>query len=110
MIAALLVATSMMFAPVYLECQMTTSMEGDTPAETPWNWKITINEPEGRVDYAHTQASQSVRAIFTADEVQFDGFVISRTDLTFTRNFDFLGENKVSRGRCRVIEAPRRAF
>ncbi|MFN3930862.1 MAG: hypothetical protein ACK4JY_03850 [Brevundimonas sp.] len=110
MIAALWVATSMMFAPVYLECQMTTSLEGDTPAEAPWNWKITIHESEGRVDFTHSQGSHSVAAIFSADEVRFDGNVISRTDLTFTRNFDFIGENKVSRGRCRVVEAPRRAF
>lgn len=110
MIAALLAATSMMFAPVYLECQLTGNMEGDTPADTPWDWKVTIHEAEGRVDFAHSQGSDSVSALFTADEVRFDGFVINRNDLTFTRNFDLVGTVKVSRGRCRVVQTTGRAF
>jgi len=93
-------------APVYLECLL--SGGGDS---APLKWEITINEAEGRVDYSHPQHSDSVRAVFTANEVKFSSLVIDRTNLTITRSIT-IGSSPpiVSKGQCKLVERKNKAF
>lgn len=105
-------------APVYLECQLTGSTEGDTPSDRVWDWKLTINETEGRIDWSHPNASEHSAAVFTADTVRWENpgrflsasYVIDRRTLEITRTLSTGSEPMVSRGRCRVVQAPQRAF
>jgi hypothetical protein len=105
-------------APVYLECQLIQNSEGSTPAEHPWNWQITVNEAEGRVDFAHPAAADRTSAVFTADAVRWSNdsrylsttFLIDRTNLRITRSLTIGGDVKVSHGQCRVVRASERAF
>ena len=93
---------------VYLECQMTTNVRGETPPDTPWVWAITLNENEGWADYTNPNGSHRVAATFSASEVRFDSMSVNRETLAMTRHFAAL--NATSFGRCRIAEIKNRAF
>lgn len=111
-------AAPAMAAPVYLECQLTGAVEGDTPPDRAWDWKLTVNEAEGRVDWSHPNASERTAAVFTADTVRWENpgrflsasYLIDRTTLEMTRTLSTGDGPMVSRGRCRIVQAPQRAF
>lgn len=85
---------------IYLDCSVN---QGGEQVE----WKITLNEAEGIVDYDNVISGPQRRpARFTADAVYFIGFTLSRTDLSIKRKS--YGEWHI--GTCRVAEAKARAF
>jgi len=89
---------------VYLDC---TVNQGGQQVE----WKITLNEAEGVVDYDTVISGPQRRpARFTADAVHFVGFTLSRTDLSIRREVSILGKVELHSGICRLAEAKARAF
>ena len=108
MFTAMLAAVTM-FAPVYLECQLS-GTNGETAPNHPYNWQLTMNEAEGRVDWSHPQASNSTRAVFTANEVRWGNFTVDRRTMTFTRRTPMTSGDWVTTGKCRVAPPAQRAF
>lgn len=104
----ILTAALALSAPVYLECQMTGSVTGQTSPDAPWDWMITLNEADGWADYHNKNGSKRVAATFTAKEVVFDDFTINRINLQFIRYFQPL--NATSYGKCRLAPVEKRAF
>ncbi|WP_136163530.1 hypothetical protein [Sphingomonas flavalba] len=97
-------------APVYLKCQLAPGTKGgaggqDLAASAPMD--ITLNEDAGTVTYAFPTAARAytVRGIFTAEQVTFNGFSVDRTNLAFQRSTFGV----VDRGQCTLVEV-KRAF
>lgn len=89
---------------VYLDC---TVNQGGQQVE----WKITLNEAAGVVDYNTVISGPQRRpARFTADAVYFVGFTLSRTDLSIQREVSILGRVERHAGTCRLSEPQARAF
>lgn len=92
-------------APVYLKCQLDQGSKGgaggqDFATKAPMD--VTLNEDAGTVTYVFPEMGRAytVRGVFTADKVEFNGFAVDRTNLAFQR--DTLGI--VDRGRCALVE------
>ncbi|MDB5678386.1 MAG: hypothetical protein JWM94_1388 [Sphingomonas bacterium] len=96
-------------APVYLRCHLVPDGKdvgaGDLANSAPM--EVTLNEDVGMVTYkfAASGRAYTARGIFTAGKVQFNGFMIDRTNLSFQRTS--LGQ--VDNGECTLIEI-KRAF
>lgn len=89
---------------VYLDC---TVNQNGRPVE----WKVTLNEAEGIVDYDTVISGPQRRpARFTADAVYFVSFTLSRTDLSIRREVSILGKVEQHTGTCRLAESKPRAF
>lgn len=89
---------------VYLDC---TIQQQGRPVE----WKITLNEAQGNVDHeTAVSGAQRRPARFTAEQVYFIGFTLSRVDLTINRVSDVLGEIRHDTGACRLATPKERAF
>ena len=73
------------------------------------NWDLTLNEPAGTIDtYTDVfRRQQREVAQFTSDAVYFDGFTLSRVDLTLQRQ---LAPGDFERGTCQMNEPAARAF
>ena len=99
--AALLMLAQTTSSPlVYLEC---TIVQAGRPNE----WKVTLNEANGLVDYdSPISGPQRRPARFTADSVSFIGFTLSRTDLSIVRR----ANGQVETGICRLAPTKSRAF
>jgi len=97
-------------APVYLKCQLDPGAKGgaggqDFATQAPMD--VTLNEDAGTVTYAFPGMGRAytVRGVFTADRVEFNGFTVDRTNLAFQR----ATLSTIDRGRCALVEI-RRAF
>lgn len=99
--AAIFALTQVAASPlVYLDCSLNQSGKQI-------EWKITLNEAAGVVDYDNPISGPQRRpARFTADAVYFIGFTLSRTDLSIKRKA--FGEWET--GTCRLAEPQSRAF
>jgi hypothetical protein len=99
--AAMLMLAQTAASPlVYLEC---TIMQAGKANE----WKITLNEAAGLVDYdSPISGPQRRPARFTADAVSFIGFTLSCTDLSIVRR----ANGQTETGTCRLAQAKARAF
>lgn len=89
----------------YLEC--VTDQYGE-----PKNWNITLNEPQGTAEYNTVKGPRRAPAQFTANEVKFIGFTLSRVNLTMQRpvaNLDLTG-TVMEKGSCKVVTPAARAF
>lgn len=97
-------------APVYLKCQLDPGARGgaggvDHATSAPID--VTLNEEAGTVTYSFPTMGRSytVRGIFTADRVEFNGFMVDRTNFAFQR----VTLSTIDRGRCALVEI-KRAF
>lgn len=99
--AAILMLAQATTSPlVYLEC--TIIQAGRTN-----EWKVTLNEANGLVDYdSPISGPQRRPARFTADAVSFIGFTLSRTDLSIVRH----ANGQTETGSCRLAPPKARAF
>ena len=89
---------------IYLDC---TIMQRGRPNE----WKVTLNEGEGVVDYdGPISGPQRQPARFTADSVYFIGFTLSRVNLSIQRTNDVFGVITYDIGTCRLPQPKKRAF
>lgn len=89
---------------IYLDC---TIQQKRQPVE----WKITLNEGQGMVDYdTVVSGPQRREARFTADAVYFIGFTLSRIDLSIERITDDGIQKNRDVGVCRVAKPKARAF
>ena len=109
-LALALVPCSAYAAPVYLKCQLDPGATGGTGGEdhaTKAPIDVTLNEEAGTVTYSFPTMGRAytVRGVFTASQVQFNGFSIDRTNFAFQRST--LGV--IDRGRC-SLAAVERAF
>lgn len=108
-VALILIPSAANAAPVYLKCQLDLGAEagdrGDLAAKSPMD--VTLNEEAGTVTYYFPDNNRAftVRGVFRADKVTFNGFTIDRTNLEFIR--DTLGD--LSYGKCWFAEV-KRAF
>lgn len=113
MLTAIIVAATLQAAPINLECQLSGS-SGQTPADAPWDWTLTIYESEGRVVQTNPNATVEKRAIISASMVRMPSSTgeisVDRTTLAFRRTITLGGGEMVTDGRCRVARPVRRAF
>ncbi|GBF86491.1 hemagglutinin hemolysin-related protein [Aphanothece sacrum FPU3] len=85
---------------IYLECTIIQAGKSN-------EWKITLNEANGLVDYdSPISGPQRRPARFTADSVSFIGFTLSRTDLSIVRR----ANGQTETGTCRLAQPKARAF
>lgn len=116
--AALLFPCAAHAAPVYLKCQLDPGAQGGAGGEdllikSPMD--VTLNEDAGTVTYVLPEIGRAytVRGVFTADKVEFNGFTINRTNLAFQRDMSELQAPGrppiVDHGRC-VLTEVKRAF
>ena len=108
MLAAITLILAQAAAPagiVYLECETVHPNNGAR------SMQVTLNEQAGTVDYTTSVGPQRRPAQFTANEVRFIGYTLSRVDLTITRPVEQLGRYQgMERGQCRMIPTQARAF
>ena len=96
-------------APVYLKCQLDQDV-GKSPA-----WDVTLNEDAGTVTYLFPDSGRAytVRGVFTAEKVTFNGFTVDRTNFGFERDMSGLQVSgrppMIDRGKCTIAVA-KRAF
>jgi len=109
-IALAIVPYSASAAPVYLKCQLDQDV-GKKPA-----WDVTLNEDSGSVTYVFPDLGRAytVRGIFTAQSVTFNGFTVDRTNLAFSRDLSDLTvpgatPPPIDHGKCVIVTA-KRAF
>ena len=95
-------------APIYLKCQLDQDV-GKAP------WDVTLNEEAGMVTYLFPDSGRAytVRGVFTAEKVTFNGFTVDRTNFGFQRDLSGLQASGrpplIDRGRCTLATA-KRAF
>lgn len=105
-------------APVYLKCQLDQGAQGgagarDLAMQAPID--VTLNEDTATVTYSFPQIGRAftVRGVFTADKVSFNGFTVDRTNLAFQRDMSDLqvpGRAPIiDRGECTLVHV-KRAF
>jgi len=105
-------------APVYLKCQLDPGAQGgaggrDMATQAPMD--VTLNEEAGTVTYSFPQIGRAftVRGVFTADKVSFNGFTVDRTNFAFQRDMSDLQASGrvpiIDHGRCTLVEV-KRAF
>lgn len=89
--------------PVTLSCTMV-----DGGKATPL--ALRLDPAHGSIRYAMPASGQPVtrRALFTQEQVMFDGFTLDRTTLALTQDGDSVtaalgAQPRVIRGRCRVV-------
>lgn len=89
---------------IYLDC---TIQQKRGPVE----WKVTLNEGEGSVDYDNAISGPQRRSVrFTADAVYFIGFTLSRENLSIERITDDGIQKSHDIGVCRISKQKARAF
>ena len=72
---------------------------------------VTLNEAAGLVDYDGAVSGPQRRAArFTAEEVHFIGFTLSRIDLSISRTTDLISRTTIDKGKCRLEQPNERAF
>lgn len=105
-------------APVYLKCQLDQGAKGgaggrDLAMEAPMD--VSLNEDAGTVTYTLPKIGRAftVRGVFTADKVSFNGFTVDRTNFAFQRDMSELQapgrEPIIDHGQCALAEV-RRSF
>jgi hypothetical protein len=105
-------------APVYLQCQLDPGATGgagaqDLAMQAPMD--VTLNEDAGTVTYTLPKIGRAftVRGVFTANKVSFNGFTVDRTNFVFQRDMSELQAPGrppiIDRGRCSLVNV-KRAF